>query len=79
MRVFSAGIVGPGQSKLDTSIFKNNRVQRISETFNAQFRTEFFNVLNRANFSLPTSNNVVFDQNGAPVPSAGLTISTQTT
>ena len=72
-------LIGPGQSKLDASIFKNNRVQRISETFNAQFRAEFFNVLNRANFSSPTSNNVVFDQNGVPVPSAGLITSTQTT
>ena len=72
-------LIGPGISKLDASIFKNNRVQRISETFNAQFRAEFFNVLNRTNFSSPTSNNVVFDQNGVPVPSAGLITSTQTT
>ena len=72
-------LIGPGQSKLDASIFKNNRIERISETFNAQFRAEFFNVLNRANFSSPTSNNVVFDPSGAPVPSAGLIISTQTT
>jgi hypothetical protein len=72
-------LIGPGQSKLDASIFKNNRMQRISETFNAQFRAEFFNILNHTNFSSPTSNNVVFDQNGAPVPSAGLITSTQTT
>ena len=72
-------LIGPGQSKLDASIFKNNHIQRISETFNAQFRAEFFNVLNRTNFSSPTSNNVVFDQNGVPVPSAGLITSTQTT
>ena len=72
-------LIGPGQSKLDASIFKNNRIQRISETFNAQFRAEFFNILNHTNFSSPTSNNVVFDQNGVPVPSAGLITSTQTT
>lgn len=72
-------LIGPGVSKLDASIFKNNRIQRISETFNAQFRAEFFNVLNHTNFSSPTTNNVVFDQNGVPVPSAGLITSTQTT
>jgi hypothetical protein len=72
-------LIGPGQSKLDASIFKNNRLPRISETFNAQFRAEFFNVLNHTNFSSPTGNSVVFDQNGAPVPSAGLITSTQTT
>ena len=72
-------LIGPGQSKLDASIFKNNRIPRISETFNAQFRAEFFNVLNHTNFSSPTGNNVVFDQNGVPVPSAGLITSTQTT
>jgi hypothetical protein len=72
-------LIGPGQSKLDASIFKNNHIERISETFNAQFRAEFFNVLNRSNFSSPTSNNVVFDPSGEPVPSAGLITSTQTT
>lgn len=72
-------LIGPGMSKLDASIFKNNRIERISEAFNLQFRAEFFNVLNRSNFSSPTNNNMVFDQNGAPVASAGLITSTQTT
>jgi hypothetical protein len=35
-------LIGPGVSKLDVSVFKNNRIRRISETFNAQFRAEFF-------------------------------------
>jgi hypothetical protein len=47
-------LIGPGVSKLDVSVFKNNRIRRISENFNAQFRAEFFNVLNRANFASPT-------------------------
>ncbi len=72
-------LVGPGQSKLDFSVFKNNRIQRISETFNAQFRAELFNILNQSNFASPTDNLTVFDQNGLPVPSAGLITSTQTT
>ena len=66
-------LVGPGVSKLDVSVFKNNRIRRISENFNAQFRAEFFNVLNRANFASPTDHSTVFDS------SAGLITSTQTT
>jgi carboxypeptidase family protein len=72
-------LIGPGISNLDFSVFKNNPVKRISETFNAQFRGEFFNILNRANFASPTQNLAVFDQTGLPVPSAGLITSTQTT
>jgi Carboxypeptidase regulatory-like domain/TonB dependent receptor len=72
-------LIGPGVSNLDFSVFKNNPVKRISETFNAQFRAEFFNILNRANFASPTQNLAVFDQNGLLVPSAGLITSTQTT
>jgi hypothetical protein len=66
-------------SKLDLSVFKNNRIRRISENFNVQFRAEFFNVLNRANFASPTDHSTVFDQSGNPVSSAGLITSTQTT
>jgi len=72
-------LIGPGVSKLDVSVFKNNRIRRISENFNVQFRAEFFNVLNRANFSSPTDHSTVFDQSGASVSSAGLITSTQTT
>lgn len=72
-------IIGPGISKLDFSVFKNNYIRRISETFNAQFRAEIFNIFNRANFSSPTDNLAVFDQNGVPIQSAGLIDSTQTT
>ena len=72
-------LIGPGLSKLDVSVFKNNYVKHISENFNAQFRSEFFNILNKANFASPTDNLAVFDQNGQPVSSAGLITSTQTT
>jgi hypothetical protein len=72
-------LIGPGVSKLDFSVFKNNHVRRISENFNAQFRAEFFNILNHTNFASPTDNLTVFDQSGKPVPSAGLITSTQTT
>jgi hypothetical protein len=72
-------VIGPGLSKLDFSVFKNNYIRRISESFNAQFRAEIFNIFNRANFSSPTDNLAVFDQNGLPIQSAGLIDSTQTT
>jgi len=61
------------------SLFKNNPIKRISETFNVQFRTEFFNIFNRPNFSPPTDNNIIFDGSGAPVAGAGLIDSTSTT
>jgi len=72
-------VIGPGLSKLDLSVFKNNYIRRISESFNAQFRAEIFNIFNRANFSSPTDNLAVFDQNGLPIQSGGLIDSTQTT
>jgi hypothetical protein len=73
-------VIGPGLSKLDFSVFKNNYIRRISESFNAQFRAEIFNIFNRANFGSPTDNLVVFDQNGVPqTTTAGLLTSTQTT
>jgi hypothetical protein len=72
-------LIGPGVSKLDFSVFKNNPVKRISESFNVQFRAEFFNILNRANFASPTDNFTVFDHLGNPISSAGLITSTQTT
>ncbi len=73
-------VIGPGLSKLDFSVFKNNHIRRISENFNAQFRAEIFNIFNRANFGSPTDNLAVFDQNGVPqTQTSGLLDSTQTT
>jgi hypothetical protein len=73
-------IVGPSSFNLDFSLFKNFPVHKISETFNVQFRAEFFNVLNTPNFLLPNfneGNNQVIDgsnvngrPNGAPVANA---------
>jgi hypothetical protein len=48
-------LVGPGLKDLDFSIFKNNKVPRISENFNVQFRAEFFNIMNFTNFAPPSS------------------------
>jgi hypothetical protein len=70
--------IGPGLANLDFSLFKNDRIRSISENCSVQFRAEFFNVFNRANFASPTDNRVVFDQTGSPTSSAGLITSTQT-
>jgi hypothetical protein len=68
-------------SNLDFSIYKNVPVKRISEAFNVQFRTEIFNILNRANFAIPIipDNTDIFDSTGARNNAAGLLTSTTTT
>jgi hypothetical protein len=71
-------LIGPGLVNFDFSLFKNNYVKRISDAFNVQFRAEFFNILNRANFAPPLDNRNVFDSHGKPIGNAGLITSTQT-
>jgi hypothetical protein len=71
-------LTGPGLVNFDLSVVKNNYVKRVSDTFNVQFRTEFFNVFNRANFAPPLDNRNIFDATGAPIANAGLITSTQT-
>jgi hypothetical protein len=67
-------IVGPSLVNLDFSLFKNNYIRRISESFNVQFRAEFFNVLNHANFAppLPFSTGALFNQDGSLAGGGGL-------
>jgi hypothetical protein len=72
-------VVGPGLATFDFSLFKNNYIKRISESFNAQFRAEFFNALNRANFGTPVNNSALFDSSGNPVGGAGAVDTTSTT
>ncbi len=43
---------GPGYMDWDFSLFKNFAVPKISEAFKAQFRAEFFNVMNHSNFAM---------------------------
>jgi len=60
-------LIGPGVTNLDFSVFKNNYVKRISETFNVQFRMEMFNLMNHPNFAPPgpaDGNTDLFDQTG---------------
>lgn len=72
-------VIGPGLATWDFSLFKNNYITKISENFNAQFRTEFFNILNRANFAAPVDNETLFTVAGAPVGGAGAVDQTSTT
>ncbi len=46
-------IIGPGLEEFDMSLVKNNRVPKLGETFNVQFRAELFNILNRPNYANP--------------------------
>jgi hypothetical protein len=64
-------IIGPGLFNLDSSMLKDNPIKKISEQFNVQFRVDFFNILNRANFNAPVDNLQPFDGNGAPVGGFG--------
>ena len=70
-------VIGPGLFNMDFSVFKNNFIRAISETFNIQFRAEMFNVLNHTNFA-PTSNLSPFNADGTPTSSFGQLTSTQT-
>jgi hypothetical protein len=64
-------IIGPGLINVDFSMVKNNRIPKISENFNVQFRAEFFNVLNHANFAPPVNNMEAFDPTGQLTPGFG--------
>jgi len=49
-------IVGPHFYDLDFSVHKTFPITKISETFNIQFRAEFFDITNRSNFVPPQPN-----------------------
>lgn len=72
-------LIGPGLTNVDSSIFKNNIIKRVSDTFNLQFRAEVFNLFNHPNFAPPVDNNTLFDPSGNPIPGAGLLSRTTTT
>lgn len=68
-------LIGPGLATLDLALMKNTS---LSERMHLQFRAEFFNILNRANFNTP--NAVVFtSSSAAPSPTAGVISSTSST
>ncbi|HTB14539.1 MAG TPA: carboxypeptidase-like regulatory domain-containing protein [Bryobacteraceae bacterium] len=68
-------LIGPGIAELDLSALKKTA---LSERVTLQFRAEFFNILNRANFGTP--NAVVFSSATSGIsPTAGVITSTSTT
>jgi len=69
-------VIGPGLVTWDFSLVKNTHVK---ERFNLQFRAEFFNILNKANFGTPVDNSTFFDSGGNPVGGAGALDTTSTT
>jgi outer membrane receptor protein involved in Fe transport len=71
-------LVGPSLLNVDFSVFKNNYIPRISEAFNVQFRAEFFNVLNHANFQAPIDLSALLSSNGSPINGAGALTTTST-
>ena len=66
-------LIGPGLATWDFSVQKRHSDSR---GMNLQFRAEFFNILNHANFNTP--NAVTFTPTGVS-PTAGLITSTSTT
>ena len=66
---------GPGLANFDFSL---NKSFSVTEDASIQFRTEFFNILNRTNFSNP-SRNVFSNTSGRPSGSFGRITSTATT
>ncbi len=66
-------LIGPGYANVDFSVIKNFRVR----TYRISLRGEVFNLLNRANFSLPDTN--VFNGAGRLSGSAGRITSTAAT
>ena len=74
-------LVGPGLMNLDFLVSKNNYIKRISESFNVQFRAEFFNILNHANFNVPdlgSGNTNMLNGDGSVNGGAGLLTQTTT-
>lgn len=70
-------IIGPNLFNVDFSVHKDFAAPKISEAFRVQFRTEFFNLLNHANFTPPlpffgSSNAQIFNPDGTPSGGGGL-------
>ncbi len=68
---------GPGITTLDYAVMKDTP---ITERVHLQFRAEFFNLLNHANFALPNANVFIQTPNGggAPNPTFGKITATTT-
>jgi hypothetical protein len=67
-------LTAPGLANFDGSLVKSIN---FGEHRSVQFRTEVFNIFNRANFGIPLR--VIFDTQGRPIGSAGQIKNTVTT
>jgi hypothetical protein len=70
-------LTGPGTVNVDYSVIKDTPIK---EQMRLQFRAEFFNIFNHANFALPNANAFVQTANGggAPNPTFGKVTATTT-
>lgn len=69
--------IGPGLIDMDFSLFKNIPIH---ERLKAQFRAEFFNIMNRPNFTAPNDNRTILNADGTQASSsAGAITLTNTT
>jgi hypothetical protein len=63
-------VIGPGTIDTDFSLFKNIPIH---EALKAQFRAEFFNILNRPNYDSPNDNRVILNPDGSQAsPTSGV-------
>jgi hypothetical protein len=67
-------LIGPGFAVWNAALSKNTK---LSEGTNLEFRSEFFNVLNRPNFGQPAAS--IFDASGRPAGDAGVIQTTSST
>ena len=63
-------LIGPGFENFDLSLMKNTPL-KIKEGDRLEFRAEFFNLFNRANFAVPSSLQVLNPANGQYIAGAG--------
>lgn len=60
-------IIGPDLASVDFSLVKTMRISKLGEAASLDFRFEFFNLFNRANFDLPAPlDMIVFDAQSTP-------------
>ena len=71
-------LIAPGVATFDFSLFKRWGVPSVGEQANVEFRAEFFNLFNRANFMRPISTQI-FGSRGTPVRGTGTITQTTTT
>jgi hypothetical protein len=68
-------ILGPSLIDFDTSLIKNTRIPKISESFIIQFRAELFNVANHVNYATPPkSGTQLFNGSGAALATGGVLV-----